>query len=132
MMKQGKINTAFGIVCDFYRIKGLPYALSRDLFLLKKKIEPYFEHYSEQEFNLLSERNALNPDGTIRRDVPQEEVTAINKELNDMRSTEVEWKEEPLTVKLTSWLTEKLGVTGELIEQLDGIICFEEKEDDEE
>lgn len=124
-MKQGKINVAFSKVCEMYRIKGLPFTLSRDLFVLKGKLQPYVEHYSEQEYNLLSDRNALNPDGSTRNDMPQNEVIAINKELNDMRQSEVEWKNKPLTIRLNAELTDKLGVTGELMEQLDGIILFE-------
>ena len=124
-MTQGKINVAFTIVCNLYRIKGLQYMLSRDLFLLKKKLEPFVEHYTEQEHNLLVDRDALNPDGTIRQDMPQDEVIDINMELFDMRATEVEWNEEPLTIQLTDELADKLGVTGELMEQLDGIVTFE-------
>ena len=124
-MTQGKINVAFNIVCNLYRIKGLQYTLSRDLFMLKKRLEPFVEHYTEQEHNLLADRNALNPDGTIRQDMPQDEVIAINMKLFDMRATEVEWKEEPLMIRLTNELADKLGVTGELMEQLDGIVTFE-------
>lgn len=124
-MTQGKINVAFNIVCNLYRIKGLQYTLSRDLFMLKKRLEPFVEHYTEQEHNLLADRNALNADGTIRQDMPQDEVIAINMELFDMRATEVEWKEEPLMIRLTNELADKLGVTGELMEQLDGIVTFE-------
>ena len=124
-MTQGKINVAFSIVCNLYRIKGLQYTLSRDLFLLKKKLEPFVEHYTEQEHNLLVDRDALNPDGTIRQDMPQDDVIDINMELFDMRATRVEWEEEPLKIRLTDELADKLGVTGELMEQLDGIITFE-------
>ena len=128
-MTQAKINTAFVKVCELYRIKGLPFIVSRGLFMLKGKLEPFVAHYSEQEHNLLADRNALNPDGTIRQDVPQDEVIAINMELFDMRATEVEWKGEPLTIQLTDELADKLGVTGELMEQLDGIVTFEEVEE---
>ena len=124
-MTQGKINVAFSKICELYRIKGLPFSLSSRLFNMKKRLEPFVEHYTEQEHNLLADRNALNPDGTIRQDVPQDEVIAINMELFNMRATEVEWKGEPLTIQLTDELADKLGVTGELMEQLDGIVTFE-------
>lgn len=124
-MTQGKINVAFSKICELYRIKGLPFSLSSRLFNMKKRLEPFVEHYTEQEHNLLADRNALNADGTIRQDVPQDEVIAINMELFDMRATEVEWKGEPLTIQLTDELADKLGVTGELMEQLDGIVTFE-------
>ena len=123
-MKQGRINVAFGKVCELYRVKGLPFSLSANLFTLKKRLEPYVEHYSEQEYNLLTERNALNPDGTTRTDMPPEEVVAINKQLNEMRNTDVKYGE-PMKIMLTDALVEKLGITGELIEQMDGVICFE-------
>ena len=124
-MKQGKINVAFGKVCDMYRIKDLPFTLSRQLFMLKKMLEPFVEHYYEQEYDFLTERDALNPDGTTRTDMPPEEVADINKRLRDMRQSEIDWKEEPVKILLDADLTKKLGVTGELMDQLDGIICFE-------
>lgn len=126
-MRQGKINVAFGKLCDLYRIKGLPYTLSRDLFMTKRKLQPYVEHYNEAEAELLESRDALTPTGMVRTDMPMAEVAKINKELNDMRQTEVEWKEEPLTIRLTDELTEKLGITGEIIEQLDGFVNFVEE-----
>ena len=124
-MTQGKINVAFSKLCELYRIKGLPFSLSSRLFNMKKRLEPFVEHYTEQEHNLLADRNALNADGTIRQDMPQDEVIAINMELFDMRATEVEWNGEPLTIQLTDELADKLGVTGELMEQLDGIVTVE-------
>ena len=51
-------------------------------------------------------------------------LEAINKQLNEMRNTDVKYGE-PMKIMLTDALVEKLGITGELIEQMDGIICFE-------
>ena len=40
-------------------------------------------------------------------------------------ATDVECNVKPITVVLTDELTEKLGITGEIIEQLDGFVVFE-------
>ena len=124
-MKQGKINVAFRVLCDLYRIKGLPFGLSSMLFNMKRRLQPYVEHYNETEAEVLEKWDALTPTGMVRTDMAAADVAKINKELDEIRSTEVEYDAKPITITLTDELTEKLGITGEIIEQLDGFVVFE-------
>ena len=124
-MKQGKINVAFRVLCDLYRIKGLPFGLSSMLFNQKRNLQPFVEHYNEAEAEVLEKWDAITPAGTVRTDMPMADVAKINKELDEIRATDVECNVKPITVVLTDELTEKLGITGEIIEQLDGFVVFE-------
>lgn len=126
-MKQGKINVAFRVLCDLYRIKGLPFGLSSMLFNMKRRLQPFVEHYNDAEAEVLEKWNAMTPAGTVRTDMPMAEVAQINKELDDIRTTNVEYDVNPITVVLNADLTEKLGITGEIIEQLDGFVNFVEE-----
>lgn len=131
-MRQGKINVAFRVLCDLYRVKGLPFSLSSMLFNQKRNLQPFVEHYNEAEAEVLEKWDAITPAGTVRTDMPMAEVAKINKELDEIRATDVEYDVTPITIVLNDELTEKLGVTGEIIEQLDGFVNFVEMEDDEE
>ena len=130
-MKQGKINVAFREICNLYKIKGLPYTLSRNLFFLKRDIQPYVEHYNEAEEEVLEKWDAITSAGTVRTDMPMADVAKINKELDEIRATDVEYDVTPITIVLNDELTEKLGVTGELMEQLDGFVNLVEVEVEE-
>lgn len=127
-MKQGKITQAYKTVFDLYRVKGLPFSLSSRLFTLKRKLQPYVEHQQEQEMELLESWKALNPDGTLN--VTSENVNQVNAGLQEIQTAEVEWNEQPVTILLTDELTEKLGITGEIIENVDGFIVFKEEGDE--
>ena len=130
-MRQGKINVAFGVICNLYKIKGLKYSLSNKLFQMKRELQPFIEHYHEKEVEILEEWDALTPGGAVRTDMPVEDVTKINAALDAIRAADVDYDIEPITIKLTDKLTDLLGITGEVIEQLDGFVRFE-MEDDEE
>lgn len=127
-MKQGKITQAYKTVFDLYRVKGLPFGLSSRLFTLKRKLQPFVEHQQEQEMELLESWKALNPDGTIN--VTSENVNQVNAGLQEIQTAEVEWNEQPITITLNDDLTEKLGITGETIEQVEGFIEFKEEGDE--
>ena len=127
-MKQGKITQAYKTVFDLYRVKGLPFSLSSRLFTLKRKLQPFVEHQQEQEMELLESWKALNPDGTMN--ITTENVNQVNDGLKSIQDAEVEWNEQPITIALNDDLTEKLGITGEIIEQVDGFIVFKEEGDE--
>lgn len=128
-MKQGNITTAFKAVCNLYKVKGLPFSLSSRLFTLKRKLQPFVECQQEQEMELLERWNALNPDGTLN--VTSENVHQVNAGLNEIQTADVDWTEPPIKITLTDDLAEKLGITGEILEKLEGFVDFEEMEGDE-
>lgn len=124
-MKQGKITLAYKTVFDLYRVKGLPFGLSSRLFTLKRKLQPYVEHQQEQEMELLESWKALNPDGTMN--ITTENVNQVNAGMSEIQTAEVEWNEPPVKITLNADLTEKLDITGEIIEQVEGFIEFMEE-----
>lgn len=127
-MKQGKITQAYKAVCNLYKVKGLPFSLSSRLFQLKRKLQPFVECQQEQEMELLERWDAVNPDGTLK--VSTENVNQVNAGLHEIQTAEVEWDEPPVKITLTDDLAEKMGITGEVIEQVDGFIEFEEEGDE--
>ena len=42
-MRQGKITAAYKAVLGLYGMKGLPLKTSKELFFLKRDLEPYVE-----------------------------------------------------------------------------------------
>ena len=47
-MRQGKINVAFRVLCDLYRVKGLPFDLSSMLFNQKRNLQPFVQGLFER------------------------------------------------------------------------------------
>lgn len=128
-MTQGKITVAFKTVSELYKAKGVPYMISKRLYNLKRKLQPHFEFQQEKELDLLEEWDAINPDGTLR--ITSENVNQINAKLNEIQNMEVDWQEPPVSILLNDDLAEKLGITGEVLEKLEGFVDFEEMEGEE-
>ena len=113
-MKQKQILAAYQAVTRLYKIEGLPFCISMDLYLLKKKLDPYIELEAEKERTLL----AANGDNGVL-------TPAMKRELSKILDAEVEWTEEPLLFKLGYDLLHKMNITGELLDKLDGFVIFE-------
>lgn len=128
-MTQGEITVAFKTVSELYKAKGVPYMVSKRLYDLKRKLQPHFEFQKEKELDLLEEWDAINPDGTLR--ITSENVNQINAKLNEIQKMEVDWQEPPVSILLNDDLAEKLGITGEILEKLEGFVDFEEMDGDE-
>lgn len=128
-MTQGEITVAFKTVSELYKAKGVPYMVSKRLYDLKRRLQPHFEFQREKELDLLEEWDAINPDGTLR--ITSENVNQINAKLNEIQNMEVDWQEPPVSILLNDDLAEKLGITGEILEKLEGFVDFEEMEGDE-
>lgn len=126
-MKQARFRTALRCIEGLYDTKGLPFALSKKLFMLKREIQPHVEHEDEQRVNVLKDWNALNPDNTLN--ITTENVNQINAAYADIAKTEVEWGE-PVVITLTEELTEKMGITGKTMEDMEGFIVFKEEGDE--
>ena len=117
-MEQGKITVAYKAVLKLYRIEGLPFSLSSKLFMLKKNLQPYFDHQREKQLAVLEACGATEDQGELP---PGAKVAFM-----EIIKSEVDYNDEPVEIVLTPELTEKLVVTGELIEQLEGFINFVE------
>lgn len=122
-MKQGHINVAHGTLSRLYRIAGLPFGLSSCLFNLKRRLDPYIEHQQEQEIAALESNGVMNPDGSYT--LTDEQKKAFNDRIVEIRESEVEYDYKPVKISLTKELCEKMEITGETNEALDGIVVIE-------
>ena len=113
-MKQVKISNAYKATVKMYRMTGVPFSICNQLFMLKKKLEPYYELQREKEEQILKEAGW---DDEMIGKIP------FTKEIHE---AEVEWKEEPVTIIINDEICTRLGITGEIIDQLDGFIQFTE------
>ena len=55
-MKQGKIISAYKVLVMLNRVPGLPFSMCNKLFMMKRKLEPYYQSQLEQE-NIILEAN---------------------------------------------------------------------------
>lgn len=127
-MKQEQISTAYKTVEELYKVKGLPFAVSKQLYMLKHDLEPHAQCENEKRVEVLETWKAINPDGTLH--ITTENVNQINKAFDEIAKTEIEWLAEPVKMTLTAEQVEKLGITGEIIEKLVGFIEFTEEGDE--
>ena len=123
-MKQGKITTAYNTIMDMYRIKGLPYDTYLDLLAKKRELQIYVDCQAEQEERIAVEiSGGMAADGTFPMDKAQQ--GEFFRKLADIRDTDVKYEAEPLEIRGTeAFLVNTLGVTGEVMDILDGIITF--------
>lgn len=119
-MKQGKIIAAYKRLAQMNRIPGLPFSLCSKLFLLKKKMEPYYQNQVEQE-NVALEASGQKPENGQWDITPE-----IRQVFRQISETEVEWNEERIEIPMTDELAEKLMMTGETMEILEDFIRFTE------
>ena len=123
-MKQGKITAAYNTIVEMYRTKGLPYSLSWSLFEVKTSLQPYVDHQGEQELNMAEEfSSGMNPDGTYIMDEKQQ--AAFMNQMNEIQKVDVHFDMEPVKIRLTNDQVLLLGITGEMIDILHGIVSFE-------
>ena len=120
-MKQEKITIAYKMLEKINRVPGLPFSVCSKLFMAKKSLAPYIEAQAEKE-NVLFENAGVDDNGKMM----------ITKELKDafaeILKTEVDFTMEPVVIKLTQENADKIGMTGEIMEKLEGIVQFVEVE----
>ena len=117
-MKQGKIIAAYYELLKLNRIPGLPFAVCNRLYLLKSKLQPYFDSQLEQE-NVILEAHGQTSEHC--------EITPeISKEFKAISESEVDYDFKPVEIVVTDGLAEKMGLTGEIIGNLDGFVIFTE------
>lgn len=128
-MKQGKITKAYDRIIELYRTKGLPYDISWSLFEVKTALQPYVDHQGEQEMRMAEENSdGMNPDGSFIMNDQQQ--AAFFRHLNEIRNTDVHFDMKPAKIVLTDDQVIMLGITGEVIDILYGIVSFEVKRED--
>ena len=52
-------------------------------------------------------------------------MSQVNKALGEIQNADVEYDVEPITILLTDDLCEKMEITGEVMDELDGFVTFE-------
>ena len=117
-MKLKKIAIANKVLLRLYRVSGIPFPISCKLFMLKKKLQPFIDLQAEMENSILKEKNAIGEDGTINM------TAEIRSKFADILDSDVEYEENQIDLPVNAEVVEKLGITGEVIDQLDGFVNF--------
>lgn len=120
-MKQANITMAYKTLGEMGRVAGLPFDLCKKLFMLRLKLKPHIE-FQEERKQVLFEAAGIRADGTV------EKTPALVKGLVEIQNAEVEWTEKPVKIELTPEIAEKLNITAETLELLDGFVEFAEVE----
>ena len=124
MMKQGRIVSAYKTLTALYKVKGIPFGISCVLYNVKQRLEPYVECQDEQEIAMAEEiSDGMNPDGTYKMDSVQRQE--FFRRLDEIMNTEVEYDHKPVRIQLNEELVQILGITGEIVEVLDGFVIIE-------
>lgn len=121
-MKQEKIFVAYKLLERLNKIPGLPFKLCSQLYMLKKGIQPYYDAQVEQEMVLL-EAAGIDENGQVMM------TPELKKSLADIMKAEIDLKPIPVDILLTPTTTEKLGLTGEIMERLEDFVHFTEVEE---
>ena len=117
-MKQGNIIAAYKTLAVLNRKPGLPFGIIQKFFLKKKELEPYWQMQGEQETVLIEATGQTVDDYKL--------TPEIRRGLLDISETDVEYDEQPVEITITEELSEKLGLTAEILEHLDGFVTFTE------
>ena len=120
-MKQNRISKCYKAIVMMYKRTGVPFGICVQLFQLKKKLEPYYELQGEKEKEILKTHGW--EEEMIGRVPYTPEILKAFKEIQD---AEVEYDGEPMEIRITEDIAEKLGITGEVIDMVDGFIRFVE------
>ena len=129
-MKQGRITAAYSMIMQLYRVKGVPFQISVDLLRKKRELQVFVDCQAEQEEKMAEEiAGGVNEDGSYPMDQAKQAI--FRRELAKIQEEDVNYDLEPITIKLTPELVERMGICGEVMDVLDGFVIFEMKEDGE-
>ena len=121
-MKQKRITAAYKALLLLYKIEGIPFPVSCKLFMVKKQLQPFYDLEAEKEDAILKREGAIDDAGIITM------TNAIREEFAEILDSDVDYDAAPIDIDVNDDLVVKLGITGELIDQLDGFINFIYKE----
>jgi len=119
-MRQGKLTAAYKTLMGLYRTPGLPFSTSQKLFLLKHKLQPYYEAQAEKQ-RVILETSGQSPEKGQYKLTPE-----IRKAYAEILDTEVEWTDAPVEIRITDAEAKALNITGETLDIFDGLITFTE------
>lgn len=129
-MRQGSITAAYKTIMNLYRFKGIPFQISVDLLKRKRELQVYVDCQTEQEERVAAEiAGGINEDGSYPMD--EEKQARFRRELAKIQEVDVNYDLPTITIKLTPKLVEVMGISGEIMDVLDGFISFEMEEDGE-
>ena len=118
-MKQERIFVAYKLLERLNRTKGLPFGMCVQLYKVKETLKPYYEAQQEKQM-VLYEAAGIDENGQVM-------VTPeLKKSLADIMKTEVDFILEPAKIYIKQEEANILGMTAEIIEQLNGFIEFVE------
>ena len=115
-MKQGDIISAYKTLAIINRKPGLPFWLNQKLFLKKKELEPFWEMQKEQEIVLIEATGQTIDNYTY--------TPELKKGLHVIEESEAVYDAKPLEIIINEELAEKMGLTAEMLEHLDGFVHF--------
>ena len=118
-IRQANITMAYQTLGEMGRVVGLPFRMCKELFMLRLKLKPFIDCQLERR-QVLCEAAGIAEDGTV------EMTPSLKKSLFEIQNDEVEWTEEPVKIEVTPELAEKLNITAEKMEYLDGFVEFVE------
>lgn len=120
-MKQGKIAAAYNDIVEMYGIQGAPYDVYVILLRVKRDLQVYVDCQSEQEEKIADEiSGGMIADGTYPMN--QEQQRVFMTRIREIQKTEVSYDKTPETLFLTAEQIRLLGITGRVMDNLDGII----------
>lgn len=122
-MRQGKLTAAYKTLMGLYRTPGLPFRISQALYLAKHKLQPYYEAQAEKQ-RVILEASGQTPEGGQYKMTPD-----IRKAYAEILDTEIEWTDAPVEIRITDDDAKAMGITGEILDILDGLIIFAEVSD---
>ena len=117
-MKQGYIIAAYKTLAVLNRKPGLPFSVIQKLFQKKRELEPFYEMQVEQETVLIEASGQTVSDYKL--------TPEIKKGLVEIAESDVEYDGQPVEIVVSPGIEEKLGLTAEMLEHLDGFVTFTE------
>ena len=120
-MKQERIFVAYKLLERLNRTQGLPFGMCVQLYKVKETLKPYYEAQKEKEM-VLFEAAGIDENGNVMM------TAELKKSLADIMKTDVDFSLEPAKIYIKQEEANILGMTAEIIEQLDGFIEFVEVE----
>lgn len=118
---QGKIFAAYQELTKINKTPGMSFELCKKLFMLRIKMKPHVECQAEQE-QVILDAAGKTPDGKVNY------TKDVVRELEKIQKSAVEWKDKPVKVEMTPAMFQRIGVTAEMLENLDGFVEFAEVE----
>ena len=112
-MKQARITIAYNTLIQLYRTSGIPFPVSCQLFMKKKELQPFYDLQAEKQNAILEAHGDTG-----------EMTPGIRKEFAEIIAADVDYDGKPIDICVNDDLAAKLGITGEIIDKLDGFVNF--------